>query len=171
MNTKNLIVAFITVSIAALIVSAFAVFAVARSRYEAMLTSVTEADDILTEEPTRSPETTAVSETSAITETSDIPEETSEVTESETLPQETDTPEESTAEVWADTEETTAAPSGYTLKLKGDRLIVSAPDGTPVCERIIDASSLHPKDREALISGISFSDEKGAMSAIYDIIS
>ncbi len=165
MNTKNLIVAFITVSVAALVVSAFAVFAVARSRYEAMLTSVTEAEDIRTEEPTRAPETTAAPETSA------LPEETSEITESETLPQETDAPVESTVEITTDTEETTAAPSGYTLKLDGDRLVVSAPDGTSVCERIIDASSLHPKDREALISGIVFSDEKGAMSAIYDIIS
>lgn len=165
MNTKNLIVAFITVSVAALIVSAFAVFAVARSRYEAMLTSVTEAEDIITDEPTRSPETTAAPETSAAFE------ETSETTESETLPQETEAPEESTVEISTDTEETTAAPSGYTLKLAGDRLIVSAPDGTSVCERIIDASSLHPKDREALILGISFSDEKSAMSAIYDIIS
>ena len=146
MNTKNLIVAFITVSVAALVVSAFAVFSVARSRYEAMLTSATEAEDIRTEEPTRSPETTAAPETSAL-------------------------PEESTMEVTTDVEETPEAPSGYTLKLDGDRLIVNAPDGTPVCERIIDTSSLHPKDREALISGILFSDERSAMSAIYDIIS
>ncbi|MBQ2715480.1 MAG: hypothetical protein IJF21_01670 [Clostridia bacterium] len=165
MNTKNLIVAFITVSVAALVVSAFAVFAVARSRYEAMLTSATEAEDIRTEEPTRSPETTAAPETSA------LPEETSEMTESETLPQQTEAPEESTMEVTTDVEETTEAPSGYTLKLDGDRLIVNAPDGTSVCERIIYTSSLHPKDREALISGILFSDERSAMSAIYDIIS
>ena len=165
MNTKILIVAFITVSVAALIVSAFAVFAVARSRYEAMLTSVTEADVVRTEEPTRSPETTASPETSS------TPEETSEITENKTLPIETDSPEESTSEILEETVETTATPSGYTLKLDGDRLIVSAPDGNPVCERIIDASSLHPKDREALASGIPFSDEKSAMSAIYDIIS
>lgn len=165
MNTKNLIVAFITVSVAALIVSAFAVFAVARSKFDTMLASVTEAEDIRTEEVTTTPETTAVPETSA------IPEETSVMTESETLPEETAVPAESTAEITTDTEETTAAPSGYTLKLEGERLVVSAPDGTRVCERIIDASSLHPKDREALASGIVFSDEKAAMSAIYDIIS
>ena len=165
MNTKNLIVAFITVSVAALIVSAFAVFAVARSKFDTMLASVTEAEDIRTEEVTGAPETTAVPETSA------IPEETSVMTESETLPEETAVPAESTAEITTDTEETTAAPSGYTLKLEGERLVVSAPDGTRVCERIIDTSSLHPKDREALISGIVFSDEKAAMSAIYDIIS
>lgn len=165
MNTKNLIVAFITVSVAALIVSAFAVFAVARSRLNTMLASTTEAEDIRTEEPTRSPETTAIPETSA------IPEETSEVTESETLSQESEAPEESTVEITTDMEETTVVPSGYTLKLEGDRLILSAPDGTPVCERIIDASLLHPKDREALTSGIVFSDEKSATSAIYDIIS
>lgn len=165
MNTKNLIVAFITVSVAALIVSAFAVFAVARSKFDTMLASVTEAEDIRTEEVTTTPETTAVPETSA------IPEETSVMTESETLPEETAVPAESTAEITTDTEETTAAPSGYTLKLEGERLVVSAPDGTRVCERIIDASSLHPKDREALTSGIVFSDEKAAMSAIYDIIS
>ncbi|MBQ2242450.1 MAG: hypothetical protein II319_09945, partial [Clostridia bacterium] len=97
MNTKILIVAFITVSVAALIVSAFAVFAVARSRYEAMLTSVTEADVVRTEEPTRSPETTASPETSS------TPEETSEITESETLPIETDSPEESTSEILEET--------------------------------------------------------------------
>ena len=165
MNTKNLIVAFITVSVAALIVSAFAVFAVARSRYETMLASATEAEDIRTEEPTRAPETTAAPETSA------LPEETSEITESETLPQDTEAPEESTAENTTVVEETTVVPFGYTLKLDGDRLIISAPDGTSVCERIIDTSSLHPKDREALASGIVFSDEKAAMSAIYDIIS
>ena len=165
MNTKNLIVAFITVSVAALIVSAFAVFAVARSRYETMLASATEAEDIRTEEPTRAPETTAVPETSA------LPEETSEIIESETLPQETEAPEESTAENTTVVEETTVVPFGYTLKLDGNRLIISAPDGTSVCERIIDTSSLHPKDREALTSGIVFSDEKSAMSAIYDIIS
>ncbi len=165
MNTKNLIVAFITVSVAALIVSAFAVFAVARSKFDTMLASVTEAEDIRTEEVTTTPETTAVPETSA------IPEETSVMTESETLPEETAVPAESTAEITTDTEETTAAPSGYTLKLEGERLVVSAPDGTRVCERIIDASSLHSKDREALASGIVFSDEKAAMGAIYDIIS
>ena len=165
MNTKNLIVAFITVSVAALIVSAFAVFAVARSRYETMLASATEAEDIRTEEPTRAPETTAAPETSA------LPEDTSEITESETLPQESEAPEESTAENTTVVEETTVVPFGYTLKLDGNRLIISAPDGTSVCERIIDTSSLHPKDREALTSGIVFSDEKSAMSAIYDIIS
>lgn len=171
MNTKNLIVAFITVSVAALIVSAFAVFAVARSKFDTMLASVTEAEDIRTEEVTTTPETTAGPETSAIPETSVIPEETSVMTESETLPEETAVPAESTSEITTDTEETTAAPSGYTLKLEGERLVVSAPDGTRVCERIIDASSLHPKDREALTSGIVFSDERSAMSAIYDIIS
>lgn len=165
MNTKNLIVAFITVSVAALIVSAFAVFAVARSKFDTMLASVTEAEDIRTEEVTTTPETTAIPETFA------IPEETSVMTESETLPEETAVPAGSTAEITTDTEETTAAPSGYTLKLEGERLVVSAPDGTRVCERIIDASSLHPKDREALTSGIVFSDERSAMSAIYDIIS
>lgn len=165
MNTKNLIIAFITVSVASLIVSAFAVFAVARSRYETMLASATEAEDIRTEAATKSPETTAAPETSS------APDETFEITESETLQQETDAPEESSEEILTDAEESTSAPSGYTLRLEGDRLVVTAPDGTPVCERIIDASSLHPKDRESLDSGITFSDEKGAMSAIYDIIS
>ncbi len=165
MNTKNLIIAFITVSVASLIVSAFAVFAVARSRYETMLASATEAEDIRTEAATKSPETTAAPETSS------APDETFEITESETLQQETDAPEESSEEILTDAEESTSAPSGYTLRLEGDRLVVTAPDGTPVCERIIDASSLHPKDRESLDSGITFSDEKGAISAIYDIIS
>lgn len=165
MNTKNLIIAFITVSIAALIVSAFAVFAVARSRYEALLTSVTESEDVGTEEATRTPEATASPETSAAAET------TAEITESETLSPVTEAPEETTEEISTSAEESASAPSGYTLKLEDDRLVVTAPDGTAVCERIIDASSLHPKDRQALDSGILFSDEKSAMSAIYDIIS
>lgn len=167
MNTKNLIIAFITVSVAALIVSAFAVFAVARSRYETMLASATEAEDIRTEELTRTPETSAAPETSAIPEATSIITET----EAETLPLETEAPEESSETTGADTEEITSNVSGYTLKLEGDRLVVRAPDGEPVCERITDTSSLHPRDREALASGITFSDEQSAMSAIYDIIS
>ncbi len=165
MNTKNLIIAFITVSVAALIVSAFAVFAAARSQYAAMLASATEAEDIRTEEVIKIPETTASPETSS------TPETTSETTEIETLPAETEAPAVSSEDISTDTEETTAAPSGYTLKLEGDRLVVKTPEGTPVCERIIDASALHPKDRAALEAGISFSDESSAMSAIYDIIS
>ncbi len=169
MNTKNLIIAFITVSVAALIVSAFAVFAAARSQYAAIIASAAEAEDIGAEETTDAPETTHAPETSA------IPESTEGITGSETLPEETSAPDESTEETLQEnstyTEERTSAPSGYTLMLDGDRLVVTAPDGTPVSERIINASALHPKDREALLAGISFPDESGAISAIYDIIS
>lgn len=165
MNTKNLIIAFITVSIAALIVSAFAVFAAARSQYSALLASATEAEDIRTEEIQEMPEASAVPQTSEISET------TSDITETEALTEETEIPEESSEENTSVAEESTISPSGYSLKLEGDRLIVTAPDGEPVCERITDASSLHPRDREALDSGITFPDEKSAMNAIYDLIS
>lgn len=165
MNTKNLIIAFITVSVAALIVSAFAVFAAARSQYAALLASATEAEDIRTEEAVKIPETTDSPETSS------VPETTSEITESETLPAETEPPAESSEDFSTDTEASTSVPSDYTLKLEGDRLVVKTPEGSTVCERIIDASALHPKDREALEAGISFSDESCAMSAVYDIIS
>ena len=129
MNTKNLIIAFITVSIAALIVSAFAVFAVARSQYSALLASATEAEDIRTEEIQEMPEASAVPQTSEISET------TSDITETEALTEGTEIPEESSEENTSVAEESTISPSGYTLKLEGDRLIVTAPDGEPVCGR------------------------------------
>lgn len=174
MNTKNLIIAFITVSVAALIVSAFAVFAVARSQYETLLASATEAEDIRTEEVVKTPETPSSPETSSKPETSSVPQTTSEITEateSETLHTETEAPAESSEVISSNTGESTSVPSGYTVKLEGDRLVVRTPDGEPVCERIINAASIHPKDREHLQKGISFSDESAAMSAVYDIIS
>ena len=58
MNTKNLIIAFITISVAALIVSAFAVFAVARSLNEALLASATEVEEKLIQTVIKAPETT-----------------------------------------------------------------------------------------------------------------
>ena len=85
MNTKHLIIAFITVSVAALIVSAFAVFAAARSQYAAILASVSEAEDIRTDEATQAPEPTDSPETSTAPETSAAPETTAEISESETF--------------------------------------------------------------------------------------
>ena len=167
MNTKNLIIAFITVSIAALIVSAFAVFAAARSQYSALLTSATEAphfDKTEVTEKIKAPETTFIPETSSSPETS------KEIPETETCA-ETFT-EETQIDISTETEaETSQTPSAYILKLEGDRLVLLSPDGTAIRERIISSASLHPKDREALLAGISFSDENDAMSAIYDIIS
>ena len=171
MNTKHLIIAFITVSVAALIVSAFAVFAAARSQYAAILASVSEAEDIRTAEATQAPEPTDSPETSTAPETSAAPETTAEISESEAFTEETRAPEESSNEVSSDSEETSSAPSGYTLKLEGDLLVISDPDGTPLSERIINSSALHPKDREALTAGIIFANESDAISAVYDIIS
>lgn len=171
MNTKHLITAFITVSIAALIVSAFAVFAAARSQYAAILASATDAEEIRTEEAAAAPEATASPEISTAPEASSAAETITEASESEALTDETEAPAESREEAASDTEEISSAPAGYTLKLEGDRLVLSDPEGNPVSERIISASSLHPKDKESLEKGLLFSDESDAVSAIYDIIS
>ena len=53
---------------------------------------------------------------------------------------------------------------------EGDIVILS-PEGEEVYERIVDQNGFHPKDREALSSGIDFSELEEAMSAVYDLIS
>lgn len=169
MNTKNLIIAFITVSVAALIVSAFAVFAVARSLNEALLASATEVEEQLIQTVIKAPETTVETEETTAAEASQPPETTLEITE--VVSEETENITESPEVITTNTADTTSAPTCYILKLEGGRLVITAPSGEIICERITDVSSLHPKDREALLSGISFSDESEAINAIYDIIS
>ncbi len=165
MNSKKLLIAFIAVSIAALVVSSFAVFAVAKTYSAALARERTEgeAEDITPPEisaslPAESDlyEETSSPETDAA-ETSALPETTTETVSTEV------TTEDTTAEV--------TEIVGFTLSLSGDRLVIVSPDGESVYERIIDESDLHPNDREALLAGIVFPELSDAMSAVYDLIS
>ena len=165
MNSKKLLIAFTAVSIAALIVSSFAVFAVART-YSASLArerTELEAEDITPPEisasipaesdyfdETSSPETEAA-------DTTALPETTAEAAATNV------TTEDTTAEV---TEKT-----GFTLSLSGGRLVILSPDGESVYERIIDEDDLRQNDRNSLLAGIDFPELSDAMSAVYDLIS
>ena len=165
MNSKKLLIAFTAVSIAALIVSSFAVFAVARTYSASLARERTEfeAEDITPPEISASipAESDFFDETSTPEseeeETSAIPETTSVTVETEVITEDT------TADI-------TEAPS-FTLSLSGGRLVIFSSDGESVYERIIDESDLRQKDREALLTGIDFPDLTEAMSAVYDLIS
>ena len=164
MNSKKLMIAFVAVSIAALIVSSVAVFAVART-YSAALArdNGSPAEDITPPEISAS----IPAESAPIEVLTDLPTEAEETSE---IPEITD--EDTSAE--ETTESTTAAvteAAAFTLTLSEGRLVILSPEGAAVYERIIDSSDLHPKDREALSSGIDFPDLAEAMSAVYDIIS
>ena len=167
MNSKKLMVAFVAVSIAALIVSSFAVFAVART-YSA---SLARDDCEAPAEDIAPPEISA-----SVPAESEPPELTSEP-ETEEESAETTSPPETTAEVTeaeVSVEETTASEtevSAFTLTLSDGRLVILSPEGEVVYERIVDPSSLHPKDRDALFSGMDFPGLDEAMSAVYDLIS
>lgn len=164
MNSKKLMIAFVAVSIAALIVSSVAVFAVARTYSAALAREETAAiaEDITPPEISASipaesvPIEVLTAPLTEAEETSAIPETTEEVTSAEET-----------------TESTTAAvtEAAFTLTLSEGRLVILSPEGAAVYERIIDSYDLHPKDREALSSGIDFPDLAEAMSAVYDIIS
>lgn len=165
MNSQKLMIAFVAVSIAALIVSSVAVFAVARTYSEALAREETAAiaEDITPPEISASipaesaPIDVLTDPLTEAEETSAIPEITDEDTSAE------ETTESTTAAVTeADT---------FTLTLSEGRLVILSPEGAALYERIIDSSDLHPKDREALSSGIDFPDLAEAMSAVYDIIS
>ena len=170
MNSQKLLIAFTAVSIAALIVSSFAVFAVAKTYSASLARNVTggEAEDISPPEISASlpaesgfdetTDTAAESETATLTE--DISEPTA--TESETVLADV-TAEETTAEVTGNI--------GFTLSLSEGRLVIRGADGGTVYERIIDESDLRHNDRNALIEGIDFPELADAMSAIYDLIS
>ncbi len=167
MNSQKLTVAFVAVSIGALIVSSFAVFAVART-YSASLARETEEDlaevitppELSASVPAESPPPEVTSPPSAESEAA----ETTAGTETTEEIFETEKSVEETAAV-----QTEAAV--FTLTLSDGRLIILSPEGEAVYERIIDPSSLHPKDRDALFSGMDFSDLDESMNAVYDLIS
>ncbi len=155
MNSKKLIIAFMTVSVFALIVSALAVFTVAR----------TYSQSLITEEQTTPPATETISkpeESEALPTVNDHPE-TEEI--SETAPV-TEAPETTKT-----SGETSAPRSLFSLTLSGGRLIITSPEGKKVYERIIDESDIRQKDKELLLEGIEFEDLEGAMSAVYDLVS
>lgn len=161
MNSRNLIIAFVTVSIVSLVVSCLAVISVART-YSAALASESEAESVSVREQTSAPaeestEKLPETEVSTREETSAAPE-TSEETEAETS---------DTVSV-TEAAETT---SEFILSFSSDRLIITDPEGEIIYERLMDSSDLHPKDLEALLIGISFPEKEAAMSAVYDLIS
>ena len=154
MNSKRLIIAFFAVSLAAVAASCGAVISVARTYSNILSDSEAPAVSVIYVYP----------ETVEEIETAPIPE-TDEITESETEPP----TEESSAEETA-AEETTIA-ADFILLIDGDRLVILSPAGERVYERITDVSRVHPKDLEALLSGIAFGSLDDAMSAVYDVIS
>ena len=159
MNSRNLIVAFVTVSIAALIVSCFAVISVART-YSAALASEREAESVAVREQTSEPRDEV---------TEKIPE-----TEESTLEETSTSPETSIESDTTEAEsvtESTERSSDFVLSFASDRLIIRDPEGNVIYERLIERSYLHPKDLESLLIGISFPDNESAMSAVYDLIS
>ena len=168
MNSKKLLIAFTAVSIAALIVSAFAVFAVARTysaslerdrtEYEAEDISPPEISASLPAERDSDEVTAAAPENQTETEEiSETPDTTAETVSAEV------TAEENTTEVTENI--------GFTLKLSSGRLVIRDSDGESVYERIIDESDLRPNDRNVLLEGIVFPELADAMSAVYDLIS
>lgn len=161
MNSRNLIISFVTVSVAALIVSSFAVFTVAR-RYASELTEKGAEESISIPEATQTPE-----ESTAEAVSTDEPETEEESSETSA---EAELTVSATEEI-TETAEVTSVSEHFVLSLSGDRLIITSPTGETVCERIIDTSDLHPKDKEALLSGMEFPDKNAAMSAVYDLIS
>lgn len=167
MNSKKLMIAFIAVSIAALIVSSFAVFAVARTYSTSLMRD--ESDSLAEEITPPQISVSAPAESTSLDALSTPP--------SETEAAETSDTHETTAEI--DEAESTAAettisltePAFFRLTLSGERLVILSPEGEEVYERIVDQYGFHPKDREALSSGIDFSELEEAMSAVYDLIS
>ncbi len=160
MNSRNLIVAFVTVSIAALIVSGFAVFSVARA-YSAALASADSEETVSVPEMTDTPD--AEISRSAVTEAPDT-----EASSAEAASSSPETTEESET---VSVPEITEADVIFTLRISDGRLVITDASEDKVYERIIDTSDLHPKDLEALLAGIAFPDRASAMSAVYDLIS
>ena len=165
MNSKKLLIAFTAVSIAALIVSSFAVFAVARTYSAAFARDRTEeAEDIAP------PEVSA----SIPAESDPIEVTTAPCIEGDTETEAAGTSEIPDATAEATTEEEPAElteKSCFTLSLSGGTLVITSPDGEEVYKRIIDESDLRQNDREALLAGIEFPALSDAMSAVYDLIS
>ena len=177
MNSKSLIISFVAVSVAALIVSSFAVFAVAKTYAVFLADSEDDSGIFVDAEEIIPPEMSAVSVPDAsVAETNQYEVSTeSEETASQTETTETMTEPEivTSAEESPQTDAETAppAPVGFILSLSGGKLIITSPDGEAVYERIIEISDLLAKDRDALLSGIDFPELADAMSAVYDLIS
>ncbi len=166
MNSKNLIIAFVAVSIAALIVSSLAVFTVARTY--GIETAAGEDEIPIAPETESSPDETESLPTVIIPPPSDTQTET----DTEAMTENTDLPGSTASEQTSETAaETSSLPTAHILKLSGSRLVIFSPEGQTVYERITDPSDMHKKDREALLTGIAFPDLESAMSAVYDIIS
>ena len=157
MNSKRLIIAFFAVSLAAVAASCGAVISVARTYSNILSDSEAPAVSVIYVYP----ETVEETETAPIPATDEI----TEIAKSDTEPPtEESSAEETTAE------ETTIA-ADFILFIDGDRLVILSPAGERVYERITDVSRVHPKDLEALLSGIAFGSLDDAMSAVYDVIS
>ena len=154
MNSKRLIIAFFAVSLAAVAASCGAVISVARTYSNILSDSEAPAVSVIYVYP----ETIAETETAPISETDEITETYID------LPAEESTSEETIYE-----EITLAA--DFLLIIDGDRLVILSPEGERIYERITDVSRFHPKDLEALSSGITFETFDSAMSAVYDVIS
>ncbi|MGM9643151.1 MAG: hypothetical protein ACI3XI_08080 [Eubacteriales bacterium] len=153
MKSKSLIITFVCISIVALIVSAFAVFTVARA-YSHGLQGGTET-------------------TLPVSEYSDTPDSTAAVPTGGGDPEtETAEADETSKAAESSEQDDTAqpAPQNFVLILKDGRLVVSRGEDK-LYERIINENDLHEKDRDLLQKGIEFSDFEKAMSAVYDIIS
>lgn len=153
MKSKSLIITFVCISIVALIVSAFAVFTVARAYShglhggtETTLPFPAESDASQSSASLPTGATEPETEASGSDDVSD--------TTSTSEPNETSQPE----------------PQAFFLSLKEGRLVISR-GGERLYERIIDENDLHKKDRELLQKGIEFTDYEKAMSAVYDLIS
>ena len=169
MNSKKLLITFAAVSVAALIVSSFAVFAVARTYSTALLRNQTEGEIIALPEISASlPEESISRSDTASQETSECETSTEANDEITVSATEEATSSETTEE---ETPEQTISSVGFTLTLSDGRLIIRTPEGEIVYERIVDESDLRTKDRDALKAGIDFPDQDDAMSAVYDLIS
>lgn len=169
MNSKNLIISFVTLSIASLAVSCLAVIAVART-YSSALASESRAESASVREQTREPAETDASK--PIDTNASRPAETEEGTQgaiSDTA--ETDGAVGAEGSSTAALTEAAKTEPAYMLYFAYDRLVIKAPSGETIYERLIDGSSLLPKELEALKAGISFSDKSTAMLAVYDLIS
>lgn len=167
MNSKNLIVSLVVVSVASLVVSAFAVFSVARTYSAALVTDEAGETVSVTEMACKPPAQTSIDETTASTE-SNLTEQT-DMTEIPKADQSETIKEDNTENESSD--DTTVYEESFILSISGDRLVITDSLGNKIYERIADTSALHPKDRETLIKGIAFSDPESAMEAIYDLIS
>ena len=183
MKHNQLFISFIVVSVVSLITSSVAVFASARAYSELIDDTV---DAIFSNTTSQNPHPTVSedAETSTVDDelsASLIPNTTSAHSPESSTPIEdgTDDPvRPSTTEGVDDgtsrSDQTTSPSSpehtGVLLRLDGNTLKILE-RGAPVYERSFDCSSLKKSELEKLRLGLSFPDYKGAMDAVYDLIS